>query len=173
MSNKFLVYLVNDLQWTPLPTFISSCPHIIFRICQMSKLSEIKMSCTICLPSFRLFVILATFSGSYAGSGTSWFLLVHPQRDYNLPSGQTVGGPAWVLSFFQMQRDVHGPRSTVHGPCSRSCVHVPCVLVGVQLKLVACALLFGSGLVLGFLGSISLSYSLFILSICLSLMLIK
>lgn len=124
MSNKFLVYLVNDLQWTPLPTFISSWPHIIFRICQMSKLSEIKMSCTICLPSFRLFVILATFSGSCAGSGASWFLLVHPQRDYNLPSGQTVGGPAWVLSFFQMQRDVHGPRSLFPVLCP--CAVCPC-----------------------------------------------
>lgn len=41
--------------------------------------------------------------------------MVHPRRDYSLPSGQTVGGLARVLSIFKCKE-----MSTVHGASARS-----------------------------------------------------
>lgn len=107
-----------------LSTPLDLSPHyIIFRICQMSKLSEIKMSCTICLPSFRLFVILATFSGSCAGSGASWFSwCTRSVTTICLQVKQLVVLPGYS-AFFKCKE-----MSTVHGPRSLFLVLCPCAV---------------------------------------------
>lgn len=66
----------------------------------------------VCYPGY-VFRILSRIRGFLV-------FLVHPQRDCNLPSGQTVGGPV----SFQMQRDVHGPRSFFSVLCP--CAVCPC-----------------------------------------------
>lgn len=161
MSTNFLVYLDADLRWTPLPSFISTWPPLISFSESVKCQSYQKLKWAAQFVCLRFVCLL------------SWLRFQDPVPDQGLPG--FPGAPAaWLQFAFRsnswwsclgtqlFSNAKRCPQSTVHGPCSWSCVHVPCVLVGVQLKLVACSLLFGSGLLLGFLDWFSLSLSLFL-----------
>lgn len=81
------------------------------------------MSCTICLPSFRLFVILAMFPGSYTGSGASWFSwCTRSVTTICLQVKQLVVLPGYS-AFFKCKE-----MSTVHGPRFLFLVLCPCAV---------------------------------------------
>lgn len=134
-SIEFLISLSNYLRWTHHPISFSESVK-----CQSYQ--KLKWAAQFvghrCLRrvSFRLSSCLSFSLGSCAGSRGFLVFLVHPRRDYNLPSGQTVGGLAQgIRSEFSKCKEMSTVR-VLHGPSP-----CPCVLVGVQLKLVACALL--------------------------------